>query len=127
MASTLGSTAESLSKLNIHADWISSALPNLQNNLSLFSPQQIVLAKMLIEMGQSHLFEEWPEPGVDDDEKRAFFDQLARLNVSYPGGLVSYIRTARELLADSKAGKNPFDGFTPSNVPRRMLKDTKEI
>lgn len=40
--------------------------------------------------------------------------QVARLDASYPGGLASYIKTARELLADSKAGKNPFDGFTPS-------------
>jgi hypothetical protein len=44
----------------------------------------------------------------------AILFQVARLNSSYPGGLVSYIKTARELLADSKAGKNPFDGFTPS-------------
>ncbi|KAG2665873.1 hypothetical protein I3760_15G029200 [Carya illinoinensis] len=43
--------------------------------------------------------------------------QVARLNSSYPGGLELYIKTARELLADSKAGKNPFDGFTPS-VPK---------
>lgn len=27
---------------------------------------------------------------------------------------MAYIRNARTLLADSKAGKNPFDGFTPS-------------
>lgn len=40
--------------------------------------------------------------------------QVSRLNSSYPGGLASYIKTARELLAESKAGKNPFDGFTPS-------------
>lgn len=37
---------------------------------------QIELAKMLLEMGQSHLFEHWPEPGVDDDEKKGFFDQV---------------------------------------------------
>jgi len=36
----------------------------------------VELVKMLIEMGQSHLFEEWPEPGVDDHEKTAFFDQV---------------------------------------------------
>ncbi|KAM7514790.1 hypothetical protein LguiA_004373 [Lonicera macranthoides] len=88
--------------------------PNLHKNLSLLSPNQIELAKMLLEMGQSHLFEHWPEPGVDDDEKKGFFDQISRLNDSYPGGLASYIKTARQLLADSKAGKNPFDGFTPS-------------
>nr|GEU63393.1 UDP-sugar pyrophosphorylase [Tanacetum cinerariifolium] len=29
-------------------------------------------------------------------------------------GLTSYVKTAKELLADSKAGRNPFDGFTPS-------------
>ncbi|GFY85569.1 UDP-sugar pyrophosphorylase [Actinidia rufa] len=113
MASTAESTAQNLAKLDIGGDLASSA-PNLQKNLSLLSPDQIELAKMLLEMGQSHLFEHWPEPGVDDDEKKAFLNQVALLDVSYPGGLVSYIKTARELLADSKAGKNPFDGFTPS-------------
>ncbi|KAI8531392.1 hypothetical protein RHMOL_Rhmol11G0132800 [Rhododendron molle] len=113
MASKVESPADSLSKLDINGDWAASA-PNLRNNLSLLFPDQIELGKMLLEMGQSHLFEHWPEPGVDDEQKRAFFDQVARLNSSYPGGLVSYINTARELLADSKAGKNPFDGFTPS-------------
>ena len=39
---------------------------------------------------------------------------MNRLDGSYPGGLASYIQTAKGLLADSKAGKNPFDGFTPS-------------
>ncbi|PIN16492.1 UDP-N-acetylglucosamine pyrophosphorylase [Handroanthus impetiginosus] len=111
-SSAVGSTAAALSKLNID-DWVSAA-PNLQKNLSLLSPQQVELAKMLLELNQGHLFEHWPEPGVEDDEKRAFFDQVARLNASYPGGLASYIKTARELLADSKAGKNPYDGFTPS-------------
>lgn len=114
MASTpLQSTTENLSKLAINADFASSA-PNLQINLHLLSPQQIELAKMLLESGQTHLFEHWPEPGVEDEEKKAFFEQVDRLNSSYPGGLTSYIKSARELLADSKAGKNPFDGFTPS-------------
>lgn len=39
---------------------------------------------------------------------------MALLDSSYPGGLASYIENARKLLADSKAGKNPYDGFTPS-------------
>ena len=38
--------------------------------------RQIELAKMLLDMGQSHLFEHWPEPGVDDDEKKAFLNQV---------------------------------------------------
>ncbi|XP_024019089.1 UDP-sugar pyrophosphorylase, partial [Morus notabilis] len=113
MASTLASTAERLDKLGINGDFASSA-PNIQKNLHLLSPEQIELAKTLLELGQSHLFEHWAEPGVEDEEKKAFFDQVARLNSSYPGGLASYIKTARELLADSKTGKNPFEGFTPS-------------
>lgn len=112
-SSDVGSAAENLSDLKINGDWVASA-PNLQNNLPSLSTDQIELAKMLIEMGQSHVFEHWAAPGVDDDEKRAFLEQVARLHSSYPGGLASYIKTARELLADSKAGKNPFDGFTPS-------------
>lgn len=31
---------------------------------------------MLLEMGQSHLFEHWAEPGVDDEEKKRFFEQV---------------------------------------------------
>ncbi|XP_059649640.1 uncharacterized protein LOC132295389 [Cornus florida] len=80
----------------------------------LFIFIQVEIAKLLLEVGQTHLLQHWPEPGIDDDEKLAFFDQVARLNANYPGGLASYIKTARELLADSKAVKNPFDGFTPS-------------
>lgn len=52
----------------------------------------------------------------------AILFQVTRLNSSYPGGLASYIKTAKELLADSKAGKNPFDGFTPS-VSKYMSHD----
>lgn len=113
MASVVGSTTEKLSKLDINGESIFS-VPNLHKNLSILSPDQIKLARMLVEAGQSHLFQSWAEPGVEDEEKRGFFEQVARLNASYPGGLTSYIKTARELLADSKAGKNPFDGFTPS-------------
>ncbi|XP_027361710.1 UDP-sugar pyrophosphorylase 1 [Abrus precatorius] len=83
-------------------------------NFNLLSPQQQELVKMLLDNGQEHLFHDWPAPGVDDDRKKAFFDQLIRLDSSYPGGLGAYIKNAKRLLADSKAGKNPFDGFTPS-------------
>ncbi|EEF42085.1 UDP-sugar pyrophosphorylase [Ricinus communis] len=109
----MDSATESLSKLNIGGDFASS-LPSLHKNLHLLSPDQIKLAKMLVEMGQTHLFQHWSEPGVDDEEKEALFHQVSRLDSSYPGGLASYIKIARELLADSKAGKNPFEGFTPS-------------
>ncbi|XP_047081875.1 UDP-sugar pyrophosphorylase-like [Lolium rigidum] len=88
--------------------------PALRRNLRLLSHDQVELAKMLLNEGQGHLFEHWPEPGVDDDKKKSFFDQVCRLHSSYPGGLASYIQNAKKLLADSKAGQNPYDGFTPS-------------
>eukprot|EP00249_Psilotum_nudum_P023023 c28728_g1_i2 orf=408-2345(+) len=72
------------------------------------------LAYMLLHEGQGHLFTGWPDPGIDDDRKLEFFEQVAKLDVSYPGGLVAYIHNAKRLLADSKAGKNPFEGYTPS-------------
>lgn len=37
---------------------------------------QIELARMLLGMGQSHLFEHWAQPGVDDEEKKGFFEQV---------------------------------------------------
>uniref|UniRef100_A0A0E0CKG3 Uncharacterized protein n=1 Tax=Oryza meridionalis TaxID=40149 RepID=A0A0E0CKG3_9ORYZ len=40
-----------------------------------FYGNTVELAKLLLSEGQSHLFEHWPEPGVDDDKKRNFFDQ----------------------------------------------------
>lgn len=39
---------------------------------------------------------------------------MEKLNDNYPGGLAAYVHNARKLLADSKAGRNPFDGYTPS-------------
>ncbi|WVZ78654.1 hypothetical protein U9M48_026333 [Paspalum notatum var. saurae] len=115
MASGADAAAAGVAALGISGDgeW-AEACPPLRRNLRLLAPDEVELAKMLLNEGQKHLFEHWPEPGVDDDKKRGFFDQVRRLNSNYPGGLVSYIQNAKELLADSKAGKNPYDGFTPS-------------
>ncbi|KXG20772.1 hypothetical protein SORBI_3010G251200 [Sorghum bicolor] len=111
----MASGADAAAALGISGDgeW-AAACPPLRRNLQLLAPDEVELAKMLLNEGQIHLFEHWPEPGVDDDKKRGFFDQVRRLNSSYPGGLLSYIQNAKKLLADSKAGKNPYDGFTPS-------------
>jgi UDP-sugar pyrophosphorylase len=101
-------------------DW-AEACPPLRRNLRLLASEEVELAKMLLNEGQVHLFQHWPEPGVEDDKKEGFFKQVLRLDSSYPGGLVSYIQNARKLLADSKAGKNPYDGFTPSVPSGEML------
>ncbi|MQL97714.1 hypothetical protein Taro_030420 [Colocasia esculenta] len=112
-------TVTKQAEVSIGDDWATAA-PRLQKNLGILSPDQVEHAKLLLSEGQNHLFAHWSDPGVDDERKKSFFDQVARLNANYPGGLVTYIRNARKLLGDSKAGKNPFDGFTPS-VPSGVV------
>ncbi|KAJ0778369.1 putative UTP-monosaccharide-1-phosphate uridylyltransferase [Helianthus annuus] len=76
MASSSVNTAiDNLFNLQIN-ELSTSSSPNLQKNLSILSPDQVELAKMLLEMRQAHLFEDWPDPGVEDDEKIAFIDQI---------------------------------------------------
>ncbi|KAI3716552.1 hypothetical protein L1987_67507 [Smallanthus sonchifolius] len=72
------------------SDLSTSSSPNLQKNLSILAPDEVELAKMLIEMEQGHLFEDWPDPGVDDDEKISFISQVALLNSSYPGEILTF-------------------------------------
>lgn len=40
--------------------------------------------------------------------------QIQKLEKNYPGGLKAYVSNAKELLASSKAGDNPFEGMKPS-------------
>lgn len=37
---------------------------------------------MLLDLNQAHLFEHWPGPGVDDDDKRAFFEQVISVTIA---------------------------------------------
>ena len=67
----------------------------------------------LLTAGQEHLFADWDAPGTNDDAKAAFLQSLTHINAAYPGGLTGYISNARKLLADAKAGGNPFEGFIP--------------
>ncbi|GAB2270417.1 hypothetical protein Dimus_005319 [Dionaea muscipula] len=76
MASTLDSAADQLSKLHFDSGDGAACISNLNKNLSLLSSDQVELAQMLLEMGQNHLFDQWPEPGVDDEEKLGFFEQV---------------------------------------------------
>ena len=84
--------------------------PSAQPALSL---QMEELRSVLLNSGQGHLFEGWPVGGDEAQEQR-FFAQVNQLESSYPGGVAAYIRNARKLLADSKAGVNPLDGWAPS-------------
>eukprot|EP00201_Polytomella_parva_P008755 CAMPEP_0175052040 /NCGR_PEP_ID=MMETSP0052_2-20121109/8141_1 /TAXON_ID=51329 ORGANISM="Polytomella parva, Strain SAG 63-3" /NCGR_SAMPLE_ID=MMETSP0052_2 /ASSEMBLY_ACC=CAM_ASM_000194 /LENGTH=907 /DNA_ID=CAMNT_0016316405 /DNA_START=213 /DNA_END=2936 /DNA_ORIENTATION=+ len=84
-----------------------------KDNLKLFSEKEVSLITSLIEEGQEHVFDHWPELGQMDDKKRSQVDQLNLLDETYPGGLLSYIRNAKRLLKDSLEGRNPFEGFAP--------------
>ncbi len=79
---------------------------------SLAAAQQ-ELVSTLVACGQIHLFAGWDPPGTHDEDKASFLAALAKIDGSYPGGLAGYIANARRLLAEAKAGKNPFEGFVP--------------
>lgn len=63
---------------------------------------------------QEHVYGNWPEVGSDDDGKIQLADQLADLDVSYPGGLTAYITKAQALLKESAEGTNPFAEYSAS-------------
>uniref|UniRef100_A0A383VCY8 UTP-monosaccharide-1-phosphate uridylyltransferase n=1 Tax=Tetradesmus obliquus TaxID=3088 RepID=A0A383VCY8_TETOB len=86
----------------------------LKGNEKLFSEQELAIIRMLVEEGQAHLFAAWPAPGEADADKRRLLQQLVLLDANYHGGLAAYIHNAKQLLADSKEGRNAFDGYTPS-------------
>jgi hypothetical protein len=105
----------------------------LCGNARLLSPEQLAMARLLIEEDQAHLFKAWGSPAAADAQptsaeptatstttnKRRLLDQALRLDRDYAhgGGLRGYLRNARRLLAESRRGSNPFDGYEPS-VPR---------
>lgn len=71
---TVESTIKKFSSVNFDEadDGQGWASPPLAKNLGLLSAKQIELARMLIEEAQQHLFAHWPEPGIDDEKKKAF-------------------------------------------------------
>ncbi|KAG0569063.1 hypothetical protein KC19_6G063000 [Ceratodon purpureus] len=87
-------------------DRMGDVVPNL-------SDSQRTVLELLLREGQGHLFQHW-QAGQNEEDKIRFLNQVEKLNDNYPGGLAAYIHNARKLLADSKAGRNPFDGYTPS-------------
>jgi len=72
-----------------------------------------LLKELVVELGQEHLVEGW-QPGVDDAGKRRLLLQLQAVHASINGGLPAYVRRAVQLLRDSREGKNPLEGYTPS-------------
>ncbi|CAD7694961.1 unnamed protein product [Ostreobium quekettii] len=94
----------------------------LSGSAHLFEPKVFELLTAVQEEDQSHLFEHWGSVDARDADKRRLAYQIVLLDQTTPGGIVSYIRRARELLRDSRDGVNPLDGYTPS-VPEGVRLD----
>ena len=88
----------------------------LQENKDILDAEEKKLVVLLLESQQSHLFESWDPPGIYDEGKHSFFQQIKTLHINYPiaGGLSAYCERARKLLESSKLGENPYDRWTPS-------------
>jgi len=50
----------------------------ISEKVSSFSPEEEKLYSMMVELGQSHLFDAWPALGEKEVEKHAFFKQVRR-------------------------------------------------
>eukprot|EP00752_Nemacystus_decipiens_P003634 g3349.t1 len=85
----------------------------LGGNEGVLNEEQRAMAATLVQLGQGHIFEGWPEAGTNDDGKRQLMDQSIVLDAKYPGGLSAYVTKARQLLKEASEGLNPFEGFTP--------------
>ncbi|CAM9713899.1 unnamed protein product [Chrysoparadoxa australica] len=85
----------------------------LGGNAAVLSKEDMEMATVLLELGQGHLFADWPEPGTEDEGKRKLLAQARACSDKYPGGLRAYVTKARTLLDESARGVNPFLGFTP--------------
>ncbi|VGO15366.1 putative uridylyltransferase [Pontiella desulfatans] len=101
-------------------------LAGLKANWGTISESRQELVAALVAAGQAHLFAGWDEPGTNDEAKAAFLDSLVKINGNYPGGLSGYIANARKLLAESKAGANPFEGLTPEQPEKVDLTSFSE-
>ncbi|HSV43161.1 MAG TPA: hypothetical protein VLJ10_01275, partial [Candidatus Bathyarchaeia archaeon] len=86
----------------------------------LFTPEQTAVLDLVVEVGQEHTVAlAWQAAGNDGAKKKAYLDQVALRNQTYPTGLKGYAETHRQKLTNKKAGKNPYAGM--------LLRLTKKV
>ena len=56
----------------IHSDWPAELIANER----IFDEEELKFANLLIQIGQSHLFQDWDPPGINDNSKHQFFIQI---------------------------------------------------
>eukprot|EP01045_Picozoa_sp_COSAG04_P016131 COSAG04_NODE_1323_length_7222_cov_14.445178_3_plen_614_part_00 len=96
-----------------------SSAGGLDGNASVLSAEELAFAQSMVKAGQAHLFTGWPAPGTQDEEKKGLIAQLQESDKLYGGGIAQYVENAKALLAASKAGENPLEGYSPV-VPSGM-------
>jgi UDP-sugar pyrophosphorylase len=84
-------------------------------------PEDQATVRLLVALDQSHLLAHWPPPGEATENKRRMLQQVRELDASYPGGLRRYLERAKELLAASRRGENPYAGYEPHVPAGRQL------
>lgn len=86
-----------------------------EENWNLLSDRGRTALRRLIQSdalgAQVHVYGDWPVAGVDDEGKVRLGEEIADLDMSYPGGLPAYLSKARALLKESADGTNPFSDF----------------
>lgn len=87
------------------------------------SQKKLAIALCSSPTNQHHLFEHWTKSlkvssssSLEDNRaKQQFMKQLECMDLSYPrGGLVGYVKNAKQLLEVASMGINPLEGWIPS-------------
>eukprot|EP01084_Bolivina_argentea_P009428 17598_1 len=100
----------------------------LKANLKIFNVEEKRAIKLLLDCNQTHVFDEWPVPGSEDEDKKRVLAQVLRLNKQYPAGIVQYYKNGVKLLEDSFKGVNPYANWSPSVPPGVVLQyNSKEF
>lgn len=97
------------------------------SNAELLDDEEREIAEQLMLLGQSQLFEDWPEAGVEDDGKKELMQALLKCDQSYVGGLKAYVEKAKALLASSD--DSAFEEGLSVSVPEgeTLMWNTKEF
>ena len=93
---------------NVKRDDGGEAPPALEANLAaevIKHKAHLDIIKKLLGMNQGHLFAKWDKPGINDDKKEAFLDQVIAMDQMYTGGLEAYQKNALGLLEKAKKGE----------------------
>ncbi len=90
-----------------------NALANVEAKV-IRNSDHLQMMQLLVDIGEADLMAGWDTPGVNDEKKIVFLNQILKLNKNYPGGLTAYKKNAKEKLQIAQEGKNPFEGYTPS-------------